>query len=218
MPERKADRRFGCARFECARFECAKAKAFSGFQQEAPSAEGGDKAGASIDRNNGAQRGLSLLRTALGLAAAMLFGGIAIFGATAPGGKAIRIDSVDARYQLQEFSFEVNQESGRAGIRLVYANPHTLTGQTEDPGPAPKIVTLPGLTYDAAARAVMYFDGKTHTVCAKEAGRRILFWRTPEMMATGVCTVSSYPADHARDNGWGTDRSRTLDLYFEVTR
>ena len=132
---------------------------------------------------------------------------------------AIRIDRVADRYALQEFSFEVNAETGRAGIRLeYYYPPGRVGGDDSDRGPAPKIATLPGLIYDAAAHAVVYNDGPNRATCATAANHRTLFWKNAYMKPTGACIVSSRLTQHSRDNGWSIDRSRTLDTYFEVQR
>ena len=42
---------------------------------------------------------------------------------------AIKIDSVAAKYAMQDFSFEVNPETGRAGIRLEYNYPSRSSEQ-----------------------------------------------------------------------------------------
>jgi len=78
------------------------------------------------------------------------------FGAATPA--SIRIDSVDQKYAVQSTSFEVNPANGRAGIRIVYENPAALVGleDTGDQGPAPRIVTIPNLRFDASAHAVVY--------------------------------------------------------------
>ena len=91
--------------------------------------------------------------------------------AAAPATTGIRIDSVADKYAVREFSFEVNAEAGRAGIRLEYSYPPALVGldDTGDQGPAPRITTVPGLTYDAAAHAVVYNDGVNRTTCATAA-------------------------------------------------
>jgi hypothetical protein len=130
----------------------------------------------------------------------------------------IRIDSVADKYAVQDFSFEVNAETGRAGIRLEYSYPPALVGldDTGDQGPSPKIVTLPGLAYDAAAHSVVYNDGVNHFTCATAANHRSLFGKSSYMKPTGACVVSSRLTDHTRDNGWSIDRYRTLDAYFAV--
>jgi hypothetical protein len=131
----------------------------------------------------------------------------------------IQIDSVAEKYAIQDFSFEVNPETGRAGIRLEYKYPPALVGldDTGDQGPAPRIATLPGLTYDPTAHTVVYNDGANRIItCATAADRRTLFGKSAYMKAIGACVVSSRLTDHTRDNGWSIDRYRTLDTYFEV--
>jgi hypothetical protein len=140
----------------------------------------------------------------------------AVMAIAAPATNGIRIDSVASKYAIHDYSFEVNPETGRAGIRLEYDYPPALVGydDTGDQGPAPRITVLPGLTYDAAAHAVVYTDGATRVTCATAASRRTLFGKSAYMKPTGACAVSSRLTDHARDNGWSIDRFRTLDTYF----
>ncbi len=152
----------------------------------------------------------SSIGAALGLSAVMAI--------AAPAMNGIRIDSAASKYAIQDFSFEVNPETGRAGIRLEYKYPPALVGldDTGDQGPAPRITTLPGLTYDSAAHAVVYTDGVNRTVCATAAHHRMVLLNRAYMKPTGACVVSSHLTNHAQDNGWSIDRYRTLDTYFEV--
>ena len=101
---------------------------------------------------------------------------------------AIKIDSVADKYALQDFSFEVSPETGRAGIRLEYTYPPArLGGDDSDRGPAPKIATLPGLTYDSTAHAVIYDGGTKRTTCATAVDRRnALFGRASGGEADGA--------------------------------
>src|ERR1700733_15332916 len=138
-----------------------------------------------------------------------------IAGATDP---SVKIDSVAEKYAIQESSFEVNPKTGRAGIRLVYVYlPGRLGGDDSDRGPEPTIATLPGLTYDAAARAVVYNDGGKSITCATAAtDHRVVFWRSTYMKPTGACRVASRLIQHTRDDGWRVERIHTLDTFFEV--
>ena len=143
--------------------------------------------------------------------------GLTVLTVVAQTPTAIKIDSVADKYALQDFSFEVSPETGRAGIRLEYTYPPArLGGDDSDRGPAPKIATLPGLTYDSTAHAVIYDGGTKRTTCATAADRRMLFWKSIYMKPTGACLVLSRLTPHAEDNGWSVDRFRTLDTYFEV--
>jgi hypothetical protein len=139
--------------------------------------------------------------------------------AAGPTGNAIKIDSVADIYAMQDYSFEVNQKTGLAGIRLEYTYPPARVGGDDiHRGPDPKVVTLPGLTYDAAARAVVYDDGVGRITCATAAHHRLVLFNGAYMKPTGACIVTSRLTRHERDNGWNIDRSGTLDAYFDVRR
>jgi hypothetical protein len=143
----------------------------------------------------------------------------ALPAAAEPAANAIRIDSVADKYALQDYSFEVDQRTGQAGIRLEYTYPPASVGSDDiHPAPDPKIVTVPGLTYDAAARAVVYNDGVERTICATAAHHRMVLWNGAYMKSTGACVVSSRPAERTRDGALSVDRLRTLDTYFDVRR
>jgi hypothetical protein len=141
----------------------------------------------------------------------------AAFAAAMPAATAIKIDTVADKYAVLDFSFEVDRQTGRAGIRIEYTYPPArLGGDDSDRGPAPKIATLPGLTYDATARSVMYNDGAKMITCATAADHRTLFGKSTSMKPTGACTVSSRLTDQKRDDGWSLHRLSRLDVFFEA--
>jgi hypothetical protein len=142
---------------------------------------------------------------------------VAILAGAAPASNSIRIDTTPAKYALQVFSFEVSPETGTAGIRLEYSYPASwLQGDDSDRGPGPTIAVVPGLTYDASARAIVYDDGAARTTCATEVDHTAFFWKTVHLKPTGACRVSARVTHHAESNGWSTNRYITLDAYFEV--
>lgn len=147
---------------------------------------------------------------------ALYFLGV-VFSAAAPS-DLILIDSVNKKYAVENVSFEVNPQNGRAGIRLVYNNPQQLTGLEDvDRGPAPRIVSLPNLQYDASAQAIVYQQRGNSVVCATAAKRWTVFGKITYMKPTGVCSIASRLADHLSDDGWRVDRIRTLDTFLAIT-
>jgi len=129
----------------------------------------------------------------------------------------LKIDSVPARYTVQDSSFEVNPQNGRAGIRLEYDFPPArLGGNDYDQAPPPKTVTVAGLRYEPSTRTIVFDKGTTRVTCATESSRRTLFWKTSFMKPTGKCLVESHVIRHAQDNGWTVDPSSTLDTFFEA--
>jgi hypothetical protein len=134
-------------------------------------------------------------------------------------GTEVKIDTVADKYALQDFSFEVSPETGKAGIRIEYSYPASwLEGDDTDRGPAPRIALLAGLRYDGSAHAIVYDDGATRTTCAVEADHAIILLRTAHMKSTGACKVWARVTHHSEDNGWSINRFKTLDTYFEVRR
>lgn len=142
------------------------------------------------------------IATAVGLAIGIPLG---VGTASTSGSSAIRIDTISSRFALDRFNFEVNPETGSAAIRLDYSYPpYRMFGDETYRDPGERIATVPGLSYDRAAHAVVYQSGATKTACAVEASHRVLRQR-PRLKNTGACVVT------ARVTG-----SETLDTYFEV--
>jgi hypothetical protein len=154
----------------------------------------------------------------------------AVLPAPAFANSRIKIDTIPSEYaplnsptnrepvSLSSFHFEVDQETGRARVIAEYTYPDQTTYGPDDDagGPRPTIVQLPGLTYDAAAHAVVYDSNGNQTVCATVGGQAGLFGRRLKVKNTGACTVTTVAADHAEDTGWDIRRFRAIDAYFEV--
>ena len=142
----------------------------------------------------------------------------------------VKIDTVPSEYapiesptnrepvSLSSFHFEVNQETGRARVVAIYTYPDQMTYGPDDDagGPRSTIVQLPGLTYDAAAHAVVYDSNGTKSVCATVNEQSGLFGHHLKVKNTGACTVTTNVASHAEDTGWDIRRYRAIDTYFEV--
>jgi hypothetical protein len=119
---------------------------------------------------------------------------------------------------LSSFHFEVNQETGRARVVVEYTYPDQMTYGPDDDagGPRPTIAQLPGLTYDAAAHAVVYDSSGTKTICATVSERSGLFGHHLRVRNTGACTATTNVANHAVDTGWDIRRFHAVDTYFEA--
>jgi hypothetical protein len=142
----------------------------------------------------------------------------------------VKIDTVPSEYapiesptnrepvSLSSFHFEVNQETGRARVVAIYTYPDQMTFGPDDDagGPRSTTVQLPGLTYDAAAHAVIYDSNGTKSVCATVNEQSGLFGHHLKVKNTGACTVTTNVASHAEDTGWAIRRYRAIDTYFEV--
>jgi len=142
----------------------------------------------------------------------------------------VKIDTVPSEYapinsptsrepvSLSSFHFEVNQETGRARVVAIYTYPDQMTYGPDDDsgGPRPTVVQLPGLTYDAAAHAVVYDSNGVKAVCATVDEKTGLFGHHLKVKNTGACSVTAVVADHAEDTGWDIHRFRAIDTYFEV--
>jgi len=142
----------------------------------------------------------------------------------------IRIDTVPSEYtpensptntepvSMSSYHFEVNAETRRARLVVEYTYPDQLIyGQDDDNrGPESTVVQLPGLTYDAAAHAVVYDWNGTRDVCATVSEHSGLLGHHLKVKNTGACTVSAVVANHAEDDGWSIHRFRAIDTYLEV--
>lgn len=150
--------------------------------------------------------------------------------APAFGRATIKIDSVPAVYtpidsptntepvSMEGYHFEVNPETNRARVVVHYTYPDELIyGPNDDAlGPRSTYAQLPGLTYDAAAHAVVYDSNGARDVCATVQEHKGLFGHHLVVKSTGACTVSTVVAEHAEDDGWAIHRFRALDAYFEA--
>jgi len=138
----------------------------------------------------------------------------------------IRIDTVPATYMPVEamygqpvwmagYHFEANEETGRARVVVDYTyRDQTMVDQNvnpaaTDPGPAPTIAQIPGLTWNAATRSVVYSADGRQTVCAvAENGMHL--------KSTGSCVITTSEGPHTRDDGWRLHHFNAIDTYFEV--
>ena len=142
----------------------------------------------------------------------------------------IKVDTVPSEYtpensptntepvSMSSYHFEINEETKRARLVVEYTYPDQLIyGQDDDNrGPQSTVVQIPGLTYDAAAHAVIYESNGTRDVCATVEAHHGLFGRDIKVKNTGACTVSAVVANHAVDDGWSIRHFRAIDTYLEV--
>ena len=118
---------------------------------------------------------------------------------------------------VQRYSFEVEPATGRARIVIDYTYPdQPAFGIDGGAGPEPTMAQIPGLKYDAAAKAVVYDSAGKRTVCAMVRGRKVLFAKSLAVIPTGACTVTSRLVEHVADNAWSTSRVPRVDTFFEV--
>lgn len=141
--------------------------------------------------------------TAISLGIGMLLG----TGVAAPtlSTDAVRIDSRSSRFELQNFAFEVNPQTGMADIRLDYDYPaYRMFGDETYRDPGPRTATVPGLVYDPGRHAVIYQSGTTKATCAVQTDRQGPVQKGPHLRNTHACAVTAR-ANHD-----------SLDTYFEV--
>lgn len=154
-----------------------------------------------------------------------------IGGMAAPSwaGSPVKIASVAPEYRptagpempepvtMQRFSFEVEPATGRARIVVDYTYPDQAAfGMDGGAGPEPTMAQIPGLRYDAAAKAVVYETGGKRTVCAMVQDRKFLSRKSLAVTPTGSCGVTSRLVEHMADNGWSISQLPTVDTFFEV--
>jgi hypothetical protein len=118
---------------------------------------------------------------------------------------------------MQSYSFEVEKETGRARVVVEYTYPdQSAFGMDGGIGPEPTMAQIPGLSYDAAARAVVYDAAGKRVICATASNYKLLFWKGLSLTPTGACTVRSRRTSHAEDNGWSIHHFQAIDTFFEV--
>lgn len=118
------------------------------------------------------------------------------------------IDAVAAKYSLIGHSFEIGSD-GAVGVRLEYTYPGTyMTGDDSDRGPGAKTVDVPGLSYDARTRSVVYRTGEASAVCATLHG-------ASHLKPTGQCRIEARVIRPNRDDSRGRDM---LDVFLRVKR
>jgi hypothetical protein len=159
------------------------------------------------------------------------FAVVMIAGMAAPSGaeSQVKIASVAPEYRptagpevpepvsMQSYSFEVEPETGRARVVIDYTYPDQAAfGMDGGAGPDPTLAQLPGLKYDAAAKAVVYETGGKRTVCAMVRDRKFLFRRSLAVTPTGACAVIARLDEQVADNGWSIRRYPAIDTFFEV--
>jgi len=140
------------------------------------------------------------------------------------------LDSVPAEYtpidntvlrepvSMSSYRFEINEETGRARVVVEYTYPDQLIyGPNDDTrGPRSSFVQIPGLTYDAAAGAIVYTSNGARNVCATVEIHGGVFGRHIKVRNTGACTVRAVAGDHSEDDGWSIHHYCSLDTYLEV--
>jgi hypothetical protein len=130
----------------------------------------------------------------------------------------IRIGTMPALYEPPEseysqpvsmsgFHFEANEETGRVRVVVDYDAP-ILNPRVYDPGPGTTEAEIPGLTWNAATRSVVYAVNGRETVCAAaQSGKKL------KLQNTGACTVTATEGDHVNDNG---DHIKVIETWFEA--
>ena len=118
---------------------------------------------------------------------------------------------------MQSYSFEVEPQTGRARVVIDYTYPDQAAyGMDGGAGPEPTMAQLPGLRYDAAAKAVVYETGGKSTVCATVRDQKSFFRKSLAVTPTGACAVTSRLVEHMADNGWSISHFPTVDTFFEA--
>jgi hypothetical protein len=119
------------------------------------------------------------------------------------------------RVRISSFHFEVNPDRTRARVVVTYTYRDQISYATGDAGGGPPstVVEIPGLTYDAAAHAIVYDANGTKAVCAtvREKNSHHL-----DIKNTTACTVTAVATEHVDEKSWNNDKHSALDTYFNV--
>ena len=140
-------------------------------------------------------------------------------------GAKVKIATVSAEYQppLSFYSdpvwvaahhFEVDPRTGRTKIMVEYEFPfQTLeTWNNGALGPENTGTEVPGLTWDAASRAVVYESGGKETVCAEVPPRS----HKMKLRNTRSCRVTGTVRDRTSADDQGIQSSKVLDVWLET--
>ena len=119
---------------------------------------------------------------------------------------------------MEDFRFEVNQETARARVvvNYTYADQNIYRPNDDNGGPEPTIAQIPGLKYLPQSHAVVYEAAGKQTICADVQQKKGLLGARIHIKSTGLCTVIAERAKHADDDGWQIRRFTAIDTYFEV--
>jgi hypothetical protein len=121
-----------------------------------------------------------------------------------------------ARYSGMDY--ETSPRLGRAWLVLHFRHAAPCPASDgECEVDAPVRAAVPGLSYDAAARRIVYrAEGAAPVVCADVRPHGKLLGVGDAIDATGRCTVRVVPVDRVVDDGFAGRRDRRDELHFEV--
>ncbi|MES1263576.1 MAG: hypothetical protein ABUL69_04415, partial [Peristeroidobacter soli] len=118
---------------------------------------------------------------------------------------------------MEGFSFRVDKETGRASVEVDYTYwDRAAFGLDGGIGPEPTVAQIPGLSYDAEGRAVVYDAAGKRVICATVRKHKFLFWSGLSVTPTGACIVNSRRTSHVEDTGWIIHRFEAIDTFFVV--
>jgi hypothetical protein len=133
----------------------------------------------------------------------------------------IKVGTVPALYEplgsmysqpvsLAGYHFEANPETGLARVVVNYSFP-VVNPRVYDPGPEPTMAQIPGLTWNAATRSVVYEANGHETVCAVAQPGKSL-----KLENTGACTVTATEGEQTTSDGWNLHHFKAIDTWLEV--
>lgn len=134
---------------------------------------------------------------------------------------SVKIGSMPALYEPPEsmysqpvsmagFHFEANERTGRVRVVVDYTSP-VLNPHVYDPGPGTTEAEIPGLTWNAATRSVVYSANGRRAVCAvARPGKKL------KLNNTGACTVTATEGEQAYNNGGSLHDVKMIDTWFEA--
>jgi hypothetical protein len=111
---------------------------------------------------------------------------------------------------MTSYHFEVNQQTGVAHVVVEFTSP-VLNPHVYDPGPGSAEAEIPGLTWNATTRAVVYLANGQQTVCAvAQPGKK------SKLKNTGACIVTATERDHTTNSDGGVRQIKVIDTWLEV--
>jgi hypothetical protein len=154
---------------------------------------------------------------AVGLFSVPAFAGGSVSGSVLVDSQPADYTSTGSAYsnplRVDGFKFELNPSLGRARLDIDYTDDQS---HVDDVGPGENDVLVQGLSYDAAAKQVIYTDARgTKTICANGEHKGV-FGTFTAKTPTGNCALRSEVVTQTTDDGFEQHQSRVLNVYLDL--
>jgi hypothetical protein len=112
-------------------------------------------------------------------------------------------------------SFDINAPMSRAWVVVKYWERDSGSDRGSDETIHRSLV--PGLSYDANAKQIVFAGKSGNVVCANVTFKTGLLGRVRySISTTGACTFETSVATQTRDSGFDVESTQTLDTYLNI--